>query len=283
MVQPRVKQFLLKAKDQLSSSPTPSLDAEVILSHVLGKPRAYLYAWPEKLLTSCQIEHLDKLIDERKKGEPIAYLVGHKEFWSLDLTVTPQTLIPRPETETLVEIVLQLAFPKNESLCVADLGTGSGAIALAIASERPNWKVVAADVCPLVLETAKQNANQLKLNNIEFKLSNWCQALADDRFDVIVSNPPYIAKDDAYLNEGDVRFEPCKALISGDDGLEDIRNITFSALHYLKTGGYLFFEHGCNQGDQARKILENLGYQDVRTHKDLAGLDRVTQGIKTVK
>lgn len=252
----------------------PQLEAEVLLAYVLDVSRTHLHAWPEKMLTDSQQKKFLELINRRKLGEPIAYLIGRREFWSLDLEVTPAVLIPRPETELLVELVLKNI--QAEQAVIADLGTGSGAIALAIAHERPNWIVHATDESEAALAIAQRNAQRLNLRNVEFHQGHWCQALPKFQFDAIVSNPPYIAEEDPHLTQGDLRFEPRRALVSAGNGLQDIEQIILDARYYLKAAGLLFLEHGSQQAENIVSIFEKAGYTFTRTQQDLADLDRVT-------
>jgi len=217
------------------------------------------------------------LIRRRQTGEPVAYLCGRREFWGLSLKVDHNVLIPRPETELLVETVLARLDKKLEAT-VADLGTGSGAIALALGSEKPAWKIVATDQSEGALEVARENARALNVPNVVFRAGEWTQALDKTHFDVIVSNPPYIEEGDCHLVEGDVRFEPVSALVSGKDGLEDIRQIAGTCREFLQLGGWLMLEHGYNQGESVRQIMTVEGYTDIETLEDLAGHDRVTLG-----
>jgi release factor glutamine methyltransferase len=259
----------------LQNCKVDQLDAEILLAHVLNVSRSYLYAWPEKMLSAAQEKIFFELIDRRINGEPVAYLIGHQEFWSLDFLVTQDVLIPRPETELLVEMILEIPA---EQLAVADLGAGSGAIALSIAHERPNWEVHATDASHAALQIAKKNAERLKIKNITFHDGDWLQALPSLLFDVIVSNPPYIAANDAHLLQ--LTYEPQSALISGPDGLEDIRKIIRDAGRYLKSDGYLMLEHGYDQADEIRKLFETAGYKNVFSIRDLSGNERVTYGKK---
>lgn len=265
---------LKNAAQQLMNTDVPALEAEVLLGHVLQVSRSYLHTWPENNLSETQQEEFFQLVQRRAQGEPIAYLTGHKEFWSQDLLVTPCVLIPRPETELLVETVLS-TITTNDAL-VADLGTGSGAIALAIASERPHWTVHATDASLAVLEVAKENAKRLKITNIFFYQGNWCAALPDIKFDVIVSNPPYIAENDPHLSQGDLRFEPQSALVSAENGFKDLQLIISQAKNYLKPNGFLMLEHGAEQARNVASILKNSGYTSSNVLHDLAGLDRIT-------
>jgi release factor glutamine methyltransferase len=258
------------------------LDAEVLLAHVMCVSRSHLYAWPEKKLTDDQQKIFSQLMVRRLQGEPIPYLTGHQEFWSLNFKVTPDTLIPRPETELLVESVLSLfqdEIPDSKKL-IADLGTGSGAIALSIAHEKPEWIVYATDMSSAALEVAKWNAQHLKIKNIIFHQGSWCEALPELLFDVIVSNPPYIVENDPHLSQPGLRFEPITALTSGTDGLDAIREIIIEASQYLKPNGYLMLEHGYDQAEKIRKLLEHAGYKNIFSHRDLANIERVTVGVK---
>ncbi len=267
-----IADLLRWAKLELNSS---ELDADILLAHVLKVSRSYLLAFSERELTEAEKKLFEKLIAERKKKIPIAYLTGHREFWSLDFSVTPDTLIPRPETELLVELILQKIQGDNK--IIADLGTGSGAIALAIAHERPHWKVYATDASEKALHIAKLNAKYLHLKNVIFSQGIWCAALPAIKFDVIVSNPPYIAADDPHLE--DLHYEPKTALIADDNGLSDFRIIIAEAKLYLQAGGLLLLEHGFNQGEQVRNLLREAGYLQVETYRDLAGLERATSAL----
>jgi release factor glutamine methyltransferase len=265
---------LKEAQQLLQNVENAQLEAEILLAHVLQKSRSYLLTWPEKILTETDQERFFALIKKRQQGEPIAYLTGHREFWSLDLLVTPAVLIPRPETELLVELTLQQV--KDERACIADLGTGSGAIALALALERPSWTIFATDQSEAALEVAKQNAKRLNVGNISFHHGEWFHALPQKKFHAIVSNPPYIAEEDVHLSEGDLRFEPRKALIASEEGLKDLKEIILQGKNYLISQGVVILEHGFNQGKDVISIFRKAGYTDVSTYQDLAGLDRVT-------
>jgi release factor glutamine methyltransferase len=253
------------------------LEAEVLLLHVLGKPRAWLYAHADDELAQAQRDAFDALIARRAAGEPVAYLTGSREFWSLDLSVTAATLMPRADTERLVELALD-RLPRERAVDVADLGTGSGAIALALAAERPLARVVATDASVAALAVAQVNAEKNRISNVEFVLGSWLDALPERRFDLIASNPPYIADDDVHLDQGDLRFEPRSALAAGTDGLDDIRQIVDAARTRLRDGGWLLLEHGHEQGAPVRALLQAAGYSDVATWQDLAGRDRVSGG-----
>ncbi len=275
-----VRQTLLQAENKLRQLPhsEPRLEAELLLCHTLGKNRSYLFAWPEQNLEPTQLEDFQQRLSRRLSGEPIAYILGRREFWSLSLKVTPDTLIPRPETELLVEQALH-HIPEDQSCQVADLGTGSGAIALAIASERPKAEITATDRSKSALSVAEENRQNHRLANVTCSAGDWCNALATDhRYDLIVSNPPYIAERDPHLLRGDLPHEPVTALSSGRDGLNDIRIIVRQAKEHLQPGGWLLLEHGYNQGEGIRKILHQENYINTKTVNDLASIDRITEG-----
>lgn len=258
-------------------SDSPLLDAEVLLAWVLQKTRSYLRAWCDNELTLEQLIHFEQLLIKRQQGIPIAYLIGQREFWSRDFKVSPEVLIPRPDTEVLIELCLQL-IPQNQAYRLLDLGTGSGIIAITLAAERPLIQVTAVDYSESALEIAKQNALAHAINTIDFYQSDWFASIKEQQFDIIVSNPPYIASDDAHLLQGDVRFEPKTALVAGDEGLSDIKIITKTAKHYLKNQGYLLIEHGYNQETAVQAIFLANNYVDIKTERDLSGQSRVTMG-----
>ncbi|WP_160154321.1 peptide chain release factor N(5)-glutamine methyltransferase [Microbulbifer sp. ALW1] len=270
-----VKENLLRATE-LAHSDSPRLDLEVLLCHLLGKSRAWLYTWPEHPLDDTQQAAFDRLFQRRLAGEPVAHLTGSREFWSLPLKVNRATLIPRPDTEVLVETVLALCPEDNLSLL--DLGTGTGAIALALASEKPGWQILALDKMPAAVALAEENRQQLGFANVRLLQSDWFAALADERFDVIVSNPPYIDPQDPHLREGDVRFEPLSALVAEEAGLADIRQIAADARGFFRGTGLLLVEHGWDQGKAARRIFSDADYTDVETRLDYAGRERITLG-----
>lgn len=255
-------------------------DAELLLGHVLGRGRGWLFAHADDPLDAGTEARLAALFERRRAGEPVAYLLGHWGFWSLDLEVSVATLIPRVETELLVELALRrLPAPGNPTR-LADLGTGSGAVALALAGERPDVQVIALDLSAEALAVAQRNVRRLRLDNVDLVRGNWLAPLSSGRFDVIVANPPYIETGDAHLRRGDLRFEPLAALASGVDGLDAIRAIVGAALACLKPGGWLLFEHGMAQGPASRALLARVGYTEVATLQDLEHRDRVSLGRK---
>ncbi|OOZ38618.1 protein-(glutamine-N5) methyltransferase, release factor-specific [Solemya pervernicosa gill symbiont] len=269
------------ATQQLEShSESPQLDAELLLCHILDKSRTYLRAWPEKHLDSDTESRFRALIAARAEGRPVAHLIGQREFWSLALKVTADTLIPRPDTETLVESALTI-IPVDAQWTIADLGTGSGAISLAIAHERPACHLIATDRSEAALSVAQQNAERHAINNIEFRLGSWCTPLQEEQYEMILSNPPYIEADDPHLHQGDVRFEPLSALASGSDGLDDIRQIAVCALNHLKPNGHLCLEHGYNQAEPVHGLLTEMGYANISQQRDLGGHIRTSCGQKT--
>jgi release factor glutamine methyltransferase len=274
-----VKELLVKGRSQLMAQAAGSLEAELLLCHVLGVSRAWLYANADVAPEPEQSTGYVTLLRRRKAGEPIAYLTGTREFWSLPLRVTPDVLIPRPETELLVETALA-HIPRDARWRVADLGTGSGAVAIAIAVERPLCEVHATELSTAALEVARENSNSLASDRVQFHAGSWCTPL-EGRFQLIVSNPPYVAASDHHMQRGDCRFEPVAALTPGHDALSSIRQIATEALEYLEPGGLLAFEHGFDQGSDSRKILEEKGYRSVATIKDLEGRNRVTSGLKS--
>lgn len=268
-------EFLL-AGASLPDSPSAALDAELLLAHVLGKPRSYLRTWPEREPTAEQCSAFAALLARRRAGEPVAYLLGRQGFWSLELEVAPHTLIPRPDTELLVELALQIG-PQGPARLL-DLGTGSGAIALALAGERAHWQLLGVDRIPQALQLAERNRLRLGLGNVRFLESHWFSALEGERFALIVSNPPYIAADDRHLSEGDLRFEPLSALVAGPEGLDDLRQIVQAAPRHLQAEGWLLLEHGFDQGASVRALLAERGFAQVHSRRDLGGHERVTLG-----
>jgi release factor glutamine methyltransferase len=251
------------------------VDAALLVAHALGRTRSWLYAHGDDPVDEAAREACERLVARRAAGEPVAYITGHRGFWRFDLRVTPDTLVPRPETELLVELALE-RLPEGKPLRIADLGTGSGAIALALAHERPAARVVAVDASAAALEVARGNARALGIGNVEFREGDWLQPLAGETFDLIASNPPYIAVGDPHLD--DLRHEPALALSSGADGLDAIRTIVRDAPPRLVAGGWLLLEHGLDQGAAVRALLSAAGYADVSTARDLEQRDRVTLG-----
>jgi release factor glutamine methyltransferase len=272
---------LLESQTQqlAAASDSARVDVEVLLGCVLQKNRTWLYTWPEYELNQQQQQQLQSLINRRLQGEPVAYLTGQREFWSLTLLVSPDTLIPRPDTELLVEVALELLADRDqETLNILDLGTGSGAIALAIASEQPQWQVVGLDRIAAAVALAQRNQTQLQIPNASFLESDWFDALDKQRFELIVSNPPYIEPQDPHLALGDVRYEPRSALVAEDAGLSDIQQIIAQAPDYLTEEGWLLFEHGYQQGEAVRNLFTERGFVCVQTRCDLAGHERATLG-----
>jgi len=261
---------------ELPDSPTPRLDAELLLAQALGKSRGYLHTWPEREPEASQLERFQAALARRRAGEPVAYILGRQGFWSLDLDVASHTLIPRPDTELLVETALAL-LPATP-LQVLDLGTGTGAIALALACERPAWQVTGVDRVAEAVALAQGNGTRLQLANARFAESCWFSALAWQRFQLIVSNPPYIAAADPHLSQGDVRFEPSSALVAGVDGLDDIRLIIEQAPEHLLAGGWLLLEHGFDQAEAVRELLVQRGFAAVDSRRDLGGHQRISLG-----
>lgn len=274
---PDVRHLLAAASARLGER----TDAELLLLHVLRQPRSWLFAHADDEPDTDAQTAFSSLVERRAAGEPVAYLTGRRGFWSLELEVSPATLIPRPETELLVELALQ-RLPSDAACRAADLGTGSGAIALAIACERPLARVVATDASAAALAVARRNAQRHTIGNVSFVHGDWLVPLADERFDLIVSNPPYIEAADPHLAQGDLRFEPASALASGPDGLDDIRRIVPDARAHLHPGGWLLFEHGWNQGAAVRALLAEAGYADVFSAQDLEQRDRVSGGRRSV-
>jgi len=272
-----VKELLARGRAQLENQALGRLETEILLGKALGVSRAWLYANPEQIPASTHCTKFLDLVGRRKNGEPIAYLAGYREFWSLPLKVTADVLIPRPETELLVETTLAF-IPEDTAWRIADLGTGSGAIALALASERPLCEIHATEYSEMALAVAQENGQAIAPGKVQFHLGSWLFPLAGT-FEVLVSNPPYIASGDPHLQQGDCRFEPVDALSPGRDAMAAIRHIATESPRYLTDGGMLAFEHGYDQGTQARQILVELGYSNVKTRKDLEKRERVTSGI----
>lgn len=268
--------WLRQAVSQLAASESPRRDAEILLGFVTGRARTFILAFGETELLPAEQAQLEALLARRQRGEPVAHLVGIREFWSLPLFVSPATLIPRPDTECLVE---QALARLPASPCdILDLGTGTGAIALALASERPDCHITAVDVMPDAVALARRNAEHLGISNVTLLQSHWFSALAGQRFATIVSNPPYIDEQDPHLAEGDVRFEPRSALVAADRGLADLAWIIAQARAFLLPDGWLLLEHGWQQGEQVRALFAKNGYQDVETTRDYGDNERLTAG-----
>jgi len=259
---------------------TARIEVQSLLQYILRVQRSYLLAHPEQVLDATQQANYEALLERRLYGEPVSYILGEREFFGLEFKVTPATLIPRPDTELLVELALQ-RLPQNKACSILDMGTGSGAIALSIAHARPDATVVAVDASEAALQVARENAVRLDIRNVRFLLSDWFSALAGQRFDAIVANPPYIATGDAHLTQGDVRFEPISALASGADGLDDIRSIVSQAGAYLENAAWILLEHGYDQAERVRELLWENGFGEVFSAKDIAGIERVTAGVRS--
>ncbi|XUO89218.1 peptide chain release factor N(5)-glutamine methyltransferase [Halomonas sp. KM072] len=270
---------------QLAGSPSPRVDAEVLMEFATGRSRTWLYTWGDSECPTWEHARFDALIAARAQGQPVAYLTGEREFWGLPLATSPTTLIPRPDTETLVEAALARAGTPTGRLL--DLGTGTGAIALAFASEKPDWQVVGVDVRPEAVALAADNARTLNITNATFLVSDWFSAFTlsspsasspGSTFEIIVSNPPYIAADDPHLGQGDVRFEPRSALVAEADGMADLLHLITTAQAFLSPGGWLVLEHGYQQAPSVRQALKLAGYQSVESVQDMGGHERVTLG-----
>lgn len=268
--------LLKRAADQIGGD-SPRLDAELLLGHVTGLGRTSFRAWPEREVSAEQAEQFMNLVAQRASGQPVAYLLGEQEFWSLPLKVSPSTLIPRPDTECVVEAALSLELPANAR--VLDLGTGTGAIALALASEQPGWQVMASDRIEEAVALARENSQHLGLP-ITVVQSHWFDQIPAGTFDLLISNPPYIPASDHHLNEGDVRFEPESALVAGADGLDDIRLLVTEGLGWLNPNGWMLLEHGYDQGNAVRDLFAAAGWRSIETRKDYGGNDRMTLARK---
>lgn len=280
-----IQQALQHARQILSAHAAPEagestdIDAQVLLCHVLQCNSAYLMTWPEKDLDENQAASFSQLIAQRKQGFPVAYLTGQREFWSLCFSVDNSTLIPRPETETLVEFILQ-KFADRKNLKLLDLGTGTGAIAIAIASEKPGWNIFASDVSEQALALAEKNSAQHKTANTRFIHSDWFSNIDEQHFNIIVSNPPYIAENDPHLQGGDVRFEPKSALTAGETGMDDIEHLCAQAKNHLQKNGWLIVEHGYNQAQRVANCFTENTYAQIEQRNDLSGHTRMTAGKK---
>lgn len=271
-----IRANLLAATSRLTGD-EGAVDAHTLLKHVLQRDSTWLISYADDELSDEDAARFEALIAERLRGVPVAYLIGSRGFWSMDLAVTSDVLIPRPETELLVELALQ-RIPRDGGVDVADLGTGSGAIALALARDRPLARLLASDASAAALVVARGNAQRMGLANVRFVQGDWYAAVGDARFALIASNPPYIAVNDAHLQRGDLRYEPALALSSGADGLDAIRTIIAGAPEHLIDGGWLLLEHGWDQGDAVRALLDAAGFSNVATHRDLGDRERVSLG-----
>ena len=278
-IQQALKQaaLLLDTSSSASSDNDSRLDAQILLKHVLQCNSAHIIAWPEKVLEEEQQERFLQLIKQRAQGIPVAHLTGSREFWSLEFDIDDSTLIPRPETETLVEFILA-SFGDRKNLHLLDLGTGTGAIAIAIAKEKPRWEIAGCDISAAAIKLARRNSEKHGISNIEFVESNWFDRLLNGRFDIIVSNPPYIADQDPHLHLGDVRFEPRSALVSGKTGMDDIEHLCQHAKQHLKDAGWLVIEHGYDQQKQVYDCFEANAFIEIETRRDLSGHIRMTAG-----
>ena len=283
MISLTIQQSVILAKQALHPFEQALFEAEILLAFTLDQPRSYLHAWPEQCLSSAQMAQFMQYLERRARQEPLAYITGSKEFWSLSFLVDQHVLIPRPETELLVELTLSL-LDQSKPQQIIDLGTGSGAIAIALATACPRWQIDATDIHPPAIALAKTNARQLGIHSIAFHVGNWFQALEgktstlSHQYDIIVSNPPYIGSAEWPTYATTLAFEPRQALVSGETGLDAIIHISQSAQSYLRHGGYLMLEHGASQGKAVRHLLSIMGYQEIRTFTDLAGHQRATIG-----
>jgi len=272
-----LKAILNKAREQLATtSDSPQLDAEILLGKVLQASRAALYANPDNIISDSQAAEFEQLVSQRQSSKPVAHLTGMREFWSLQLKVTPDVLIPRPETELLVERAL-LHIPAKGDCRLVDLGCGSGAIAIAIATERPDCTISATDTSQSALTIAKENADRHCPGQIHFCVGNWFEPLEDQRFTLIVSNPPYVSSEQPQLTDPELEYEPQQALYSGADGLDDIRKLIANTPKHLHKDGYLLLEHGFDQADTIAELLKQAGFTNIKMHRDLAGQPRVTE------
>lgn len=277
---PSVADCLKVSVELQGVSESPRLDVELLLAHVLQKDRGWLYTWPERLVSTDEHYKFLQLVSRRSMGEPVAYLLGRKGFWSLELEVNASTLVPRPETELLVELALQKLG--TDSADILDLGTGSGAIALAIAKEKPEARVLGVDCVADAVTLARRNAEANNIHNVKFMQSHWFEKVSAQCFDLIVSNPPYIDAEDPHLAQGDVRFEPKTALVAENHGYADIEHIITHAKNFLMQGAFLMLEHGYQQGEKVRALFAANNYVQIATHRDLAQLERVTFGRLTL-
>ncbi len=275
---PSINHLISTAATQLATgSDSAQLDAEILLCLTINKPRSYLRAWPDQELTASQENQFNDYLNQRIIGTPIAYITGYKEFWSRDFKVTSDVLIPRPETELIIELCLKLIH-QDTTPKILDLGTGSGIIGITLAAERPNALIFASDFSANALRIARLNAQSHNTKNINFYESDWLKAIPKNQFELIVSNPPYIARDDLHLTQGDLRFEPSSALSANENGLSDIKIIIDNARNYLTSSGQLIIEHGYNQAEVVQQIFKVFNYYNINTHTDLSGQPRVTSG-----
>ena len=275
-----IQQALQYAVQNISNtSSSAHLDAQILLSHILNCNSAHLIAWPEKELNLQQLKSFQKLIKQRQQGSPVAHLTGNREFWSLNFKVNNSTLIPRPETETLIEFILE-KFGEKKTLTLLDMGTGTGAIAITLANEQPDWIITATDISAAAIALAKENSTMLNTESIALLQSDWFTNIPQQTFDIIVSNPPYISTDDPHLTKGDVRFEPESALTSGKTGMDDIEYLCSQAKNYLAKDGWLIIEHGYNQKTAAAECFTRNNYKNISQQNDLAGHCRMTAGNK---
>ncbi|WJG08249.1 peptide chain release factor N(5)-glutamine methyltransferase [Aliiglaciecola sp. LCG003] len=275
-----IQQLLDWAIVQLALGESPRLDARILLSHCTNLSITQLMTWPDKSIDETPEKQFRDLVQQRKVGHPVAHLIGYRDFWTLSLNVTPDTLIPRPETELLIEQALQLDLPREAR--VLDLGTGTGAIALSLASEQADWQITGADFSAKAVQLAKSNGVKNHLEQVTFLQSNWFEQIPLQSFDLIVSNPPYVESDSPYLAQGDVRFEPASALTSGSTGLDDITQIVKNATSYLSSKGWLMLEHGLGQAPEIAKLFLNSGYQNIFHAEDLNGVTRISAARKVV-
>ena len=276
-----VAQCLQLAPQLAAVSDSARLDVELILCHVLQKNRTWLFTWPDKLLSAEQQQQFQQFFARRLNGEPIAHILGQREFWSLPLYCDNSTLIPRPDTELLVETCLQIFAQDKpqQPRRLLDLGTGTGAIALALASEQPQWQLLAVDQSSAAIRLAEKNRAHLGFTNVQLQQSDWfAQIAAGELFDAILSNPPYIDAQDPHLQQGDLRFEPRSALVAANQGLADIDIILAQSPGYLRPTGWVLLEHGCDQGEAVRDLFARYGYRQIQTRRDLGGNERVTLG-----
>lgn len=278
-MQPNVLEALAYGRSELKQGISPDIDTQFLLCHVLECHPTRLITSPEAELTAEQWQQFRHLISRRKQGEPVAHLTGNRGFWTLDLAVDASTLIPRPDTELLVSLALSKL---NKGMRVADLGTGTGAIALSLAAERPDVRFVATDLQFAALRLAQKNAQKHTINNVTFMQMSWLRGIQPQSFDVIVSNPPYIELADPHLLQGDVRFEPLTALVSGEDGLDDLRLIVSQAKKALKPGGWLLVEHGHDQSQRVQSLFSDAGFEEISAHQDFGGQDRAVMGRLTL-